>query len=276
MLSPCPACGSISHRPIVEDLGEESFRLCPECGLQHVSGLDTAVPVFQDFSAAALDVPDRARANGGELPLTPNERTVLKWLGQNLPSHSHVLELCCESGRFLMGLRYRDFEPLGMDPLPTHVEVLQGRDCDVAPGSVDVYPPDWPEPNAVVLLESLVRFPDPAGLIGNIARRFPGTPLCLSVPSPRRSLKVPEFDRRLDYPPHHLTRWTPRALKHLLARAGYRARCWVCHVHMNWSQGSVKKKLLRIAYAASLRVLGELDYSICAVGLPNPKRNWKP
>jgi hypothetical protein len=276
MLRSCPACGSTSYRPVAEHLGAEVFRLCPDCGLQHIGNIATAVPVFQDFSAAVPATSGWAAGNGGGLPLTSNESAILRWLERTVPPHSPVLEVCCESGRFLAGLKSRDFDPLGMDPLPAHVEALRRTGLKVAPGSAEAYPSDWPEPSAVVMLESLVRFPDPAGLINAIRRRFPGAPLGLSVPTPRRSLRVPEFDRRLDYPPHHLTRWTRPALKHLLGRAGYRGRCWVCHVRMNWNQGSMKKRLLRIAYAAGLRLLGEFDYSICAIGLPKPERSWKP
>jgi hypothetical protein len=276
MLRACPACGFISEKPVAEDLGTESFLLCPECGLQHVCGIDNAVPVFQDFSQATAAMSACAGGNGGGLRLTPNERTVLAWLGRNVHRHSPVLELCCESGRFLMALRSSGFEPLGMDPLASHVEVLRAEGITVAHGAVDSYPDGWPEAKAVVMLESLVRFPNPAGIIEGIRRRFPSAFLCVSVPAPRRSLKVPEFDRRLDYPPHHLTRWTRPALKRLLARAGYRSRSWVCHVRMNWNQGSLKKRLLRIAFAASLRLLGEFDYSICAIGLPVPEGSRKP
>ncbi len=276
MLSSCPACGSTSNRPIVEDLGSEVFHLCPECGLQHISRLDTTQPVFQDFSEAAPAMPAHGEGNGAGLSLTANERAILRWLRRNLPPRAPVLEICFESGRFLMGLKSTGLSPMGMDPLPAHVEALRSHGFAVATGSVEAYPGNWPEPRAVVMLESLVRFPDPTGLVKSIRRRFSEATLCLSVPTPQRSLKVPEFNRRLDYPPHHLTRWTRQALERLLARSGYRGRCWMCHVHMNWGCGSIKKKLLRITYAACLRLLGEFDYSICAVGFPKSDRNRKP
>jgi hypothetical protein len=172
-----------------------------------------------------------------------------------------------------MALEASGFRPFGMDPLPAHADSLKELGFEVARGSVESYPENWPEPRAVIMLESLVRFPAPKDLLTDIKRRFPAALLCLSVPSPRRSLKVPEFDRRLDYPPDHLTRWTRPALEHLLERAGYEGDTWICHVNMNWGQGSMKKRLLRFSCAAVLRVLGEFDYSICATGLPKPKRS---
>jgi hypothetical protein len=268
-MTPCPACRSISNKPVAEKLESGAFILCSECGLQYVDPPAGSGPVFQDFAEAG-----RALFSGLETEsavrqvLTPNERTVLGWLGRALAPGAPVLELCCESGRFLLGLKSGGLEPFGMDPLAGHVEMLDRRGFSVKCGWVESYPGDWPSPRAVVLLESLVRFPEPIGLLEGIRQRFPSTPICLSVPSPRRSLKVPEFDRRLDYPPHHLTRWTPRAMLMALEHAGYNGRCRMSHVQIKWWKGSLKKKLLKAAFATTLRLVGESEYSICATGWP--------
>ncbi|MFH1221342.1 MAG: methyltransferase domain-containing protein [Candidatus Eisenbacteria bacterium] len=256
-------------KPVAEELESGAFILCTECGLQYVGPTVADQPVFQDFTEAGQALFSSLETEGAVAKvLTPNERAALEWIGHALAPGASVLELCCESGRFLLGLKSRGLEPIGMDPLAGHVEMLRRRGFAVKQGWVESYPGDWPRPAAVVLLESLVRFPEPIGLLEGIRRRFPRAPIYLSVPSPRRSLKVPEFDRRLDYPPNHLTRWTPRALLGALEHAGYRGKCRTCHIRIKWREGSLRKRLLKAAFAASLRLAGESEYSICATGWP--------
>jgi hypothetical protein len=267
--TPCPACRSTANKPVAEQLESGAFNLCTECGLQYVDPQVADRPVFRDFAEAGQALFSRLQGEGAVAKvLTPNERAALGWAGHTLAPGAPVLELCCESGRFLLGLKSMGLEPIGMDPLAGHVEMLRRWGFTVKQGWVESYPGDWPSPAAVVLLESLVRFPEPIRLLEGIRRRFPRVPIYVSVPSPRRSLKVPEFDRRLDYPPDHLTRWTPRALLGALKHAGYSGHCRTCHVRIRWREGSLKKRLLKIAFAATLRLTGESEYSICAAGWP--------
>jgi hypothetical protein len=158
---------------------------------------------------------------------------------------------------------------LGMDPLSRPVAMLREKGFTAAVGLAEDYPADWPEPAAVVLLESLVRFPGPTELLRSIHRRFPHALLCCSVPSPRRSLKVPEFDRRVDYPPHHLTRWTPTALRKALEQAGYRGTCAVAHVDLGRRGASWRSRILRRLFGLFLRMTGEDEYSLIGMGWPS-------
>lgn len=265
----CPACLAENRATVAEPLATGSFHRCGRCGMQYVDPLPAGVPVFMDFTDAGRII--LSKIEQGEPMadlLTPNERVMLRWLRRHLPGGAPVLELCCESGRFLAALRHAGFTPLGMDPLPRPIGMLEERGFSVHTGSVEDYPKDWPEPAAVVLLESLVRFPFPVQVLRTIHERFPHARLCLSVPSPRRSLKVPDFDRRVDYPPHHLTRWTPRAVVTVLRNAGYRGACRVVHIRLHWTRGAWTLRILKVLFAVYLRLTREADYSLLGYGTP--------
>ena len=266
----CLACGRRDGALVVERLIECSVMRCASCGLQYAAPVPAASPLFVDFSESGAALISRLSEGERVGPLlTPNERMALRWLRRRLPGGAQVLELCCESGRFLAALREGGLRPFGMDPLESHVAVLKRGGFAVAQGDERDCPEDWPSPAAVVLLESLVRLPDPVGVLKGIRERFPQAPLLVSVPSPRRSLKVPEFDRRLDYPPHHLTRWTPRALTAAMAAAGYRCSPRMTHVDLKCWKGPARRRVVRLLLAVFLRLVGESEYSIVALGRPD-------
>ena len=265
--SGCPLCPSSAGPALAEELDEGAFYRCPSCRLEYVDPVPSGAPLFQDFSASGESLLQSVDEGMPLAPaLTPNERAVLRRLERDLPAQSAVLELCCESGRFLAMLRHRRFRALGMDPLPGPVRMLRRRGFDVEAGLVEEVPAAWPTPAAVVLLESLVRFPKPLELLQAVRRRFPNAVLYLTAPSPRRSLKLPQFDRRLDYPPDHLTRWSPLALRRLLEQAGYRAKVTRIFVTLHVWRGRFRNRVLKMIFWTLLRLWGELDYSIMAVG----------
>jgi hypothetical protein len=263
----CPACGDPSEKVVAERLDEESAYLeCEACGLQFLRPTPAGTPVFQDFAGYARALQAEVAAGSPvEETLTPGEKVMLSWLERDVPQGKAVLEVCCESGRFLLALRERAYRPYGTDPLESHVEAVRDGGLPAWLGVVEDVPEDWPQPAAVVLLESLVRFPDPAQVVGRIRERFPEAALYLSAPSARRSLKLPEFDRRLAYPPHHLTRWSKRSLERLLEGAGYRARCTTLKVSLNWP---TRRGMFGNTLALVLRLTGEGEYAFLAVGRP--------
>ena len=269
MRSVCLICPEETDAAVVETLENSSIHQCTACGLQYVTPVPDNVPVFADFTEDGLALlSSLGKGDSIDAALTPNERAVLRWLQRHIPPNAPILELCCESGRFLAALQRHGFKPLGMDPLPSHVAMLQTQGFSVRAGYVEDYPTGWPEPAAVILLESLVRFPEPVSLLRGVRKRFPQALLCVSVPSPRRSLKVPEFDRRADYPPHHLTRWTPKALTTALQSAEYRGGCRLVHVDLKWRTEPWERKILKILFGVFLRLAGESEYSIVAIGRP--------
>lgn len=262
----CPACGHPGPMRTGELLDEGAFRQCPGCGLEFVRPLPRGVPTFPDFSAYGRDLLDRISTSGGaEEALLATERIVLGALRGSLGAGARVLELCAESGRFLAAARAAGFEVSAADPLPSHCAVLRDHGIPAATGMLEAVPAEWRAPDAVVLLESLVRFPEPGVLLEGIRRRFPNARVHVVVPSPRQSLKLPEFAQRLAYPPDHLTRWSRSSLQAVLHRAGYRAR-------VQRLQAGVDFPTRRGRYgnlvALAVRLLNEGEVALYGTGVP--------
>jgi hypothetical protein len=119
-----------------------------------------------------------------------------------------------------MALKNKGFIPLGMDIAQFPIDMLRKQGYQVAVGSIEDYPADWPTPSVITAFEVLEHLPNPMAFLVSIHERFPGSILMLSVPSPKRWIP---FGARGpgDYPPNHLTRWTAQALQIALRRAGY-------------------------------------------------------
>jgi hypothetical protein len=262
----CPVCKSAGRSKQFEETDVGTFWLCDTCGLQFIDPIPSGVPVFVDFADAGREL--FAQLDGGAVLaalLTPSETFAFRWIAKNLDLGEPVLEICCEVGRFMEAARKIGRRAYGVDPEIGHIELLQRRNFGVAQGLIEAVSGAWPIAKAVVILESLVRFPDPVGLLRSVRERFPDAPLIVTVPSPKRSLKAPGFDRRSDYPPHHLTRWSRKSLKIALENAGYSACITTTFINANSLEvpGLVRTGV-RIAY----RLIGEAEYSYAGVGVP--------
>ena len=262
----CPACALTGTFAEAEKTDRGAMYACARCGCQFAFPVPAECPIFVDFSAAASEQ-FAALAKGAELDilLTPSERHALNWARRKVPAGGVILEVCFEAGRFLEASRRSGFRVYGFDPIEGHVAHLKGHQFDVRAGLFDAVDPSWPDPEAVVMLESLVRFPNPVAALAQIRHRYPKAPLFVSVPSPHRSLKAPGFDRRSDYPPHHLHRWSPAALTSALEAAGYAAT--VKHAYIDANSLEVPH-FVRLMVRLTYRLIGEADYSIYAIGIP--------
>jgi SAM-dependent methyltransferase len=70
------------------------------------------------------------------------------------------------------------------------------------------------------MFDVLEHMPEPAEVLGRAKRLLrPGGLLAITLPNALRPL--PWGRDALDYPPHHFTRWTPRALRGFLERQGF-------------------------------------------------------
>jgi hypothetical protein len=154
------------------------------------------------------------------------QRLALRWMRNNLPPGSPVLEVGFGGGWFLSGLEREGYQAMGVEVARNPVEILRQKGFVVSQSSVDNLPREWPVPKAIVLFEVVEHVPDPVGFLKGLHDRFPQAPLLLSTPSSKRwSLHFGHREAH-DYPPYHLTRWTEKALTEVLLRAGYaEVRC---------------------------------------------------
>lgn len=227
----CLICEKKIKAEPVEFCGKYSIYCCPYCGLQFADPLDYN-PGIYDEAYKGLDTPDSIKAgrysslmdsSSNRIILTSYEHLIMKWLKDNLPASAYVLDLGCGTGKFLAALQKEGFFPLGMDVATEPIKMLKDKGYQVTVGSIKDYPPDWPTPDAIILLEVLEHLPNPLEFLENLKACFPRAPLLLSVPSPYRwNLKMGR--EKGDYPPNHLTRWTKKALSLALEKAGYKAK----------------------------------------------------
>jgi hypothetical protein len=182
-----------------------------------------------------------------------------------------VVELFAESGRFAWRVREAGFAVCLADPLAAQVTVLRRHGfaavCATQPTEL---PADWADAEAVVVLESIVRVPRPGAFLAGVRMRFPHAQVFLTAPSLRRSLKLPEVDRGVGYPPDFLTRWTVPALRELLTASGYAAqgRSITPGVLARSRGWRWRRRFFWAFQVCLMRAAGEYEYSVCAWGRP--------
>jgi len=223
-----------------ETVGRYSIEQCPICGAQWAfprepdaryyeslySGKDVCNdPVASDywrmlFVHSKLLHSQDIDPHWEWLFLRKAQQVALELLQTWFPPGSVILDIGCGTGLFLSALERRAFRPLGLDIAFGPLEMLRKKGYLVSSASVKNYPERWPEPQAITMFEVLEHVPEPVKLLEELHGRFPYSLLVLSVPSPLRWMPLGQRDKG-DYPPHHLTRWTEKALRIAVIRSGY-------------------------------------------------------
>jgi SAM-dependent methyltransferase len=168
---------------------------------------------------------------------TEDENYPVRWeFGRFLddlgPAPLRVLELGAGRGTFLAMAVRRGHQAVGVDFTPTAVAFARSRGLEVIGGGLDQlrrHLADQPGApfDAVAMFHVIEHLPDPAVVLAGLAEFVcPGARLGISCPGPRRFTRligVQQVGGRdfWDYPPHHVLRWTPEALRTVLARVGW-------------------------------------------------------
>lgn len=242
---------------------------CPRTGLEW---LDPAPPsVFPDFSVYA----DRLQREGNPVVFRdhspPFERAAHAWVRAHIPAGATVVELFAETGRFAWHIRRDGYRVQLADPVANHITTLQRHGfVAVQAAEVGSLPVSWGEPTAVIVLESLIRVSAPRDFLASIQKRWPRARLYLTVPSPRRPLKLDDVNHRGGFPPDFLTRWTRPALHEALTLAGYQADTALVTPasHRYVEPGRWKRRLFNLAFDLMLRANREFEFSYAAWGVP--------
>jgi SAM-dependent methyltransferase len=225
----CPVCKQTEDFTPVDRHQRWTIYACADCGLQFADPLDTKEIIYEESSRASRVLSSLKHRTPREFRTWAMQRAgmwrrtspALRWLKSHVAPGSVVLDIGCGAGIFLTQLERAGFKPVGLDVSDTLAEVLRDKGFRIHVGSVDEYPRDWPQPQAIVALEVIEHVPDPIGFLRGIRERFPGVPLLMTTPSPRSWAL--QFGIRLpvDYPPHHLMWWSERSLKLAVLSAGY-------------------------------------------------------
>lgn len=227
----CPVCKDDAQPRTVEMHNEFTIYECSNCSLQYSDPIEYSSDSYAESyegSDAALgkSYEDRLERDLKKIQdhqafewQEPYKRRVIEYLVRNLLAGSPVLDIGCGSGVFLAAMKEVGLRPYGMDVAVAPIDMLNRAGYNAITGTLDDLPADWPTPTAVTIIEVIEHLPDPAALLRQIRSLFPQAIVAITVPSQKRW--VLRHGRELsDYPPNHLTRWTPRSLTRLLTDAG--------------------------------------------------------
>jgi SAM-dependent methyltransferase len=194
-----------------------ALRLCPACGLVFADPLASPGPGWYQLAAGAWI----AEPSGD-----PSKNWRVGWLRGLFPSGGRGLSLVdigCGDGFFLAGAKGEGFYAWGIDFDSERTAAAASRGLGtVFTGTPEEFMAAHPGRafDVATAFQALEHVDDPAAVLrGAAALLKPGGLLLADVPNADRA-----FGGTLaiiDYPPHHLTRWTEQALRAVFARAGF-------------------------------------------------------
>jgi hypothetical protein len=244
---------------------------CPRTGFEWLHPAPASV--FPDFSHYA----DRLHRENHPVSFRdhtpPFERAALAWVKKELRPGATIAEFFAETGRVAWHLQRDGYKIQLADPVANHVMMLRRHGFDaVQSADANSLPASWGEPDAVLILESLIRLSDPRGFLESLRRRWPRARLFVTVPSPRRPLKLEGVNHRGGFPPDFLTRWTLPALHEALTLSGCQTRSWIVTPasHRLVEPGRWKRRVFNAAFDLMLRANGEFEFSFAAAATPQP------
>jgi SAM-dependent methyltransferase len=209
----CPACGKATAKAPLESLHEASLYACDECDLQFWHPV--AMPDASWYETAYQGRDQTA------MPLEPGHRFFLSDL--KAPKSGRLFDIGCGVGNFLAAARDAGFDVTGIELNQNAVRFAREHYGLL---NVSIMRPEEflaAHPTAkfdlVTFFEVLEHQENPQGLL-DVAKECLTDQgfIALSVPNRNRWQKAVDS---LDYPPNHLTRWSPSALRNFLTRNGF-------------------------------------------------------
>lgn len=205
--------------------GHFAMRRCPACGLEFADPMQAPPPAWYGALYEAL-------------PLYPVQRWEYGQVLQALAPPDTVLDHGCGNGQFLALAAGRVRRVIGIDFSPAGVAAVRRRGLEAhvadegAAGDIALSE----AASHVTAFHVLEHLPRPAALF-ELARALgkPSVQLWVAVPSERRPGRLVGDADDMDAPPHHLTRWTPRALQALGECQGWQLRA-LHHEPLSWRQ----------------------------------------
>jgi SAM-dependent methyltransferase len=195
----------------VERMDDYTLHHCPSCDVVFSDPMRGGDADWYEATYCVLQVAvdDRLRTYG---------RRALR----GLPEHGRLLDVGCGAGAFVYHARARGLDAHGIDFSRKSIEAGRRRFglTTLVPRSLADFRKEHAGPafDIVTAFEVLEHVESPGAFLADIRELLePDGLLVLSVPNPGR-WPVRGF---LDYPPHHLTRWTERPLRAIHENVGF-------------------------------------------------------
>ena len=218
----CPVCGSRETKPVesyLDPVGGKRYDLlaCGGCALVYAWPLlFPGGDWYEKYNYVGGYAETAAQAS----------KTDFSYFLDRLPEprRGRLLDIGCAAGHFLRMAAGRGYDVEGLEVDERFVKMA--RDSGLTGVRKGLLDEAFARAHAgtydvVSMLEVLEHVDDPRGFLSLAARVLkPGGRLLIAVPDNHRP--TPFGRDQFDYPPHHLTRWGPRALRLALERAGLR------------------------------------------------------
>jgi SAM-dependent methyltransferase len=208
--SSCPVC-STAERTVVERVGAYTLYRCAVCDLTYADPMEEPPAPWYDavYAVRHAIVDDRIQP-------------YYRWATARLPPGGALLDVGCGEGAFVAFARAHGYEAYGVDFSVGAIAVAQrryGESGFVVGGPAEARSLRPGLFDAVTCFEVIEHVSSPLSLLCDLrASIATGGWLILSTPN-RDRWPLREF---VDYPPHHLTRWSRRALREAAERAGFK------------------------------------------------------
>lgn len=173
-------------------------------------GLEFADPLRQPGGRWYAELYGRARR-------VYRERWEFGRVAGEIEPGERLLELGCGEGRFLALAANRGARAVGVDPNPDALRVARREGHTIYASLEEVRVEfDW-----VCMFHTLEHLPDPRGALARaLSRSRAGGRVAISVPSRRFYIEFIWGESPLSWPPHHMTSWSERSMRALMASLG--------------------------------------------------------
>ncbi|MFZ3216191.1 MAG: class I SAM-dependent methyltransferase [Candidatus Acidiferrales bacterium] len=209
----CPACGRPATAAPLEHSHQSALYACVGCDLHFWHPVK--MPDASWYEAAYQGRDHTA------MPLEPGHLFFLS--DPQAPKQGRLLDMGCGTGNFLAAARDTGFDVTGIEPNQNAIRFAQERY-----GLRNVFasvPAEFQKAHplekfgTVTFFEVLEHQDDPQAFL-DTAEAFLQDDGFIALSVPNRNRWQVGADS-LDYPPNHLTRWSPKALRNFLERNGF-------------------------------------------------------
>jgi 2-polyprenyl-3-methyl-5-hydroxy-6-metoxy-1,4-benzoquinol methylase len=214
----CPICAATTGAKVYR-VGEYAMMHCPKCDIVHADPMSSDLEYYKESADYAF------RDNIMLDPLRWDYRwEMVRFLNAPPRSSGTLLDIGCGTGFFVKRAIEMGFDAYGTDFNDHSIE--RGREhfelstihaCDIGE-LIGMYP--GIKLHVVTMFHLLEHLEDPVALMQQLKPALaPDARIVIALPYRER---WPDPYKGGDEPPHHLTRWSPKALRHFLDQNGYR------------------------------------------------------